>query len=44
MLPNKRKFNKKLFFDFGLFWPNKTAKIDQKLRKLAKPKLYGEIF
>ena len=35
------------FLDFGLFWPffnQKTAKIDQKLRKLAKSKLFDEIF
>ena len=35
---------KKTFFDFGMFWPKKTAKIDQKLRKLAKPKQFGEFF
>ena len=48
MLPNKQKnVTKKLFSDFGLFWPffnQKAAKIDQKLRKLAKPKPFGEIF
>ena len=34
-------------WDFSLFWPfltKKTAKIDQKLRKLAKHKPFGEIF
>ena len=35
------------FLNFGLFWPffnQKTAKIDQKWWKLAKPKPFGEIF
>ena len=43
----QKNATKKLFLDFGLFWPffnQKTAKIDQKLRKLAKPKPFGEIF
>ena len=47
MLPNKQKCYKKTFLDFGLFWPffnQKTAKIDKKLRKLAKSKLFDEIF
>ena len=38
MLP-KKNATKKLFLDFGLFWPfynQKTAKIDQKSRELAK--------
>ena len=36
----------KSFLDFGLFWPfnQKTAKIDQKWRKLAKSKPFDEIF
>ena len=29
---------------FGRFLTKKTAKIDQKLRKFAKPKPFGEIF
>ena len=35
------------FLDFGLFWPffnQKTAKIDKKLRKLAKSKLLMKFF
>ena len=38
---------KKLFLDFGLFWPfstRKQLKIDQKWRKLAKSKPFDEIF
>ena len=38
---------KKLLLDFGLFWPffnQKTAKIDQKSRKLAKSNPFYEIF
>ena len=45
MLPNKKKCYKKLFLDFGLFWPffnQKTAKIDKKWRKLAKSKPFDE--
>ena len=45
--PTKINASKNLFLDFGLFWPffnQKTAKIDKKLRKLAKPKPFGEIF
>ena len=46
--PTKIKtLHKNLFLDFGLFWPffnQKTAEIDQKWRKLAKPKTLGEIF
>ena len=47
MLPNKKDATKLFFLDFGLFWPffnQKTAKIDQKLKKLAKPKPFDEIF
>ena len=47
MLPNKNNATKKLFLDFGLFWPffnQKTAKIDQKWRKLALFKPFNEIF
>ena len=47
MLPNKRKFNKKTVFKFWRFWAffgKKTAKTDQKWRKLAKSKPFGEIF
>ena len=43
----QQKCYKKSFLDFGLFWPSfnqKTAKIDQKLRKLAKSKPFDEIF
>ena len=29
---------------FGRFLTKKTSKIDKKLRKLAKPKPFGEIF
>ena len=42
MLPKKNQnATKKLVLDFGLFWPffkQKTGKIDQKRRKLAKSK------
>jgi len=47
MLPNKRKCLKILFFDFCIFGPflgQKTAKIEKKLRKLAKFKPFDEIF
>ena len=40
----QKKCLKFFFFNFGLFWPffnQKTAKIDQKLRKLAKLKPFG---
>ena len=43
----KKNATKKLFLDFGLFLPfydQKTAKIDQQWRKLAKSKLFGETF
>ena len=43
----KKKCYKKTFLDFGLFWPffnQKTAKIDQKWRNLAKSKPFDEIF
>ena len=42
--PTKENSTKKLFFDFGLFWPKKTAKIDQKLSKLAKSKWFKTNF
>ena len=48
MLLNKQKMLQKNFFCisafFDRFLTKKTAKIDQKLRKLAKPKPFGEIF
>ena len=47
MLPNKKNATKNILMDFGLFWPffnQKTAKIDQKWRKLAKSKPFDEIF
>ena len=47
MLPNKKTLQKNFFLDFGLFWPffnQKTAKIDQKSRKLAKSKPFDEFF
>ena len=45
--PSKNIIQKFFFLDFGLFWPffnQKTAKIDQKWRKLAKSKPFDEIF
>ena len=45
--PIKENSTKKLFFDFGIcgpFFGQKTAKIDQKWRKLAKSKLFDKIF
>jgi hypothetical protein len=40
ILPSKKKRYKKLFFDFGIFWPKNS----HKLRNLAKSKLFDEIF
>ena len=40
----QRKCYKKTFFGFWPFFNQKTAKIDQKLRKLAKSKPFDEIF
>ena len=43
----QQKCYKKLFLDFDLFWPffnQKTSKIYQKWRKLAKSKPFDEIF
>jgi hypothetical protein len=43
----KENATKNPFFDFGIFGPffcQKTAKIDQKGRKLAKFKLFDKIF
>ena len=42
-----KKCYKNLFLDFGLFWPffnQKTAKIDQKWKKLTKSKPFDKIF
>ena len=47
MLPSKKNAAKKLFADFGLFWPffnQKTAKKTAKKRKLAKSKPLNESF
>ena len=40
---NASQQKKKKKIDFGLFWPKKTAKIDQKLRKLAESKSFNKI-
>ena len=43
----QKKVQQEIIFDFGIFWllfGQKIAKIDQKLRKLAKPKPFDEIF
>ena len=45
--PTKENATNELFFDCGIFGPifcQKTAKIDQKGKKLAKPKPFDEIF
>ena len=44
---SQKKSYKKLFFNFGIFWPffyQKTAKIDQKWRKLPKSKPLDKIY
>ena len=44
---NNKNATKKLFLDFALLWPffnQKTARIDQKRRKLAKSKPFDEIY
>ena len=44
----QNKMLQKIFFwisaFFGRFLTKKTAKIDKKIRKLAKPKPFGEVF
>ena len=40
MLPNKKNATKKVFLDFGLFWPfltKKTAKIDKNEENWQNP-------